>query len=124
MLSQAQVVRIRKAFEKMYIGKCTVYEYQKVTKPNHSTGFEEVPIIENQPCKLSFKTISHSKETDSTNSISQVIKIFISPQIEIKPGSKLVIAQNGVTTSYKNSGQPAIYSTHQEIALELFKGWS
>lgn len=124
MLSQAQVVKVRKAFEKMYIGKCTVYEHQKVTKPDHSTGLEEVKVLQDQPCKLSFKTITHSKESDSINSISQVIKIFLSPQIEIKPGSKLVITQNGVTTSYKNSGQPAIYMTHQEIALELFEEWS
>ena len=124
MLSQAQVVKIRRAFEKMYTYKCTVYEYQKVMKSDHSTGFEEIKVLENQPCKLSFKSISHSNETENVNKVSQVIKVFLSPEIEIKPGSKLVITQNGVTNEYKNSGQPAIYLSHQEIVLELFKGWT
>ena len=25
---------------------------------------------------------------------------------------------------YKNSGEPAVYNTHQEIMLELWKGWA
>jgi hypothetical protein len=49
---------------------------------------------------------------------------LIAPEIHVKPGSKLTITQNGVTTEYKNSGEPALFDTHQEIILELFKGWS
>jgi hypothetical protein len=42
----------------------------------------------------------------------------------VKPGSKLTITQNDMTTEYQSSGKPAFYSTHQEIVLELFKGWA
>ena len=34
------------------------------------------------------------------------------------------VGSNTLENIYKNSGESAVYSTHQEIILELFKGWS
>ncbi|MGO0854089.1 hypothetical protein ACTPDQ_21135, partial [Clostridioides difficile] len=52
----------------------------------------------------------------------QTIKLFISPNINIKAGSKLIITtQNNITKEYIRSGESAIYPNHQEIILELFK---
>lgn len=125
MLPKAELVRARKTIESLYNGRCTITEYHKVTKANKSTGFEEVTILTDQPCKLSFGTNnSTSSANGGASAVAQIVKVFISPDIIIKPGSKLTITQNGVTTVYKNSGQPALYSTHQEITLELFEGWS
>ena len=124
MLSKNQVVAIRKAIESQYIGTCTITEHQKVKKENKSTGFEDVVVLENQPCKLSYEKVTNTNQTETAAGLIQTAKLFISPEIQIKPGSKLTINQNGITTDYKNSGEPAIYQTHQEIVLELFKGWS
>ncbi len=125
MLSQTKVVKARKAIESLYDGVCDIIEYQKIVKPNKSTGFSEVPIAEKQSCRISFSNISeNSGNEDFSSKVTQIIKLFIAPELNIKPGSKISVTQNGVTTDYKSSGQPAIYSTHQEIILELFKGWS
>lgn len=125
MLSKTKMVNARKAIESMYDGKCTITEYQKIKRENKSTGFQEVVVLENEPCRLSFKTINNTKQTDNAASaVVQIVKVFLAPDIQVKPGSKLTITQNDVTTEYKNSGEPAFYSTHQEIVLELFKGWS
>lgn len=124
MLSKNQVVAARKAIEKMYIGTCTITEYQKVTKENKSTGFQEVIVLENQPCKLSFERITTTNQTETAAALIQITKVFIAPEIVVKPGSKLTITQNGVTTEFKNSGEPGMFGTHQEIILDLFKGWS
>lgn len=125
MLSQTKMVKARKAIESLYVGTCTITEQKKNQKSNKSTGFSEVVVLENQPCRLSFTTIKSTTPTEiGASSVSQVVKLFIAPEIEAKPGSKLTITQNGITTEYKNSGEPAIYMTHQEIILELFKGWS
>lgn len=118
-------MRTRKAIESFYNGKCTIVEYQKVKKANKSTGFQEVVVREDIPCRLSFSTINTIvPRDDGASTIRQVIKVFLAPEIQVKPGSKLTITQNDVTNDYKNSGEPATYSTHQEIILELFKGWS
>ena len=119
------MVKSRKALESLYDGTCTITEYQKIKKENKSTGFQEVVVHENIPCRLSFKTINNTNQTDTAASaVVQITKVFLTPEIQVKPGSKLTIKQNDVTTEYKSSGEPAFYSTHQEIVLELFKGWS
>ena len=119
------MVKARKAIESLYDGTCTITEYQKVQKANKSVGFEEVVVLKEQPCRLSFKTINSTSQTETgASALTQSVKVFLAPEIQVKPGSKLTITQNQVTTDYKCSGEPAYYTTHQEIILELFKGWS
>jgi hypothetical protein len=118
------MVKTRKAIESLYDGKCTITEHQKIKKENKSTGFQDVVVLKDIPCRLSFKTINTTKQTDTAASaVVQTTKVFLAPEIQVKPGSKLTITQNDVTTEYKSSGEPAFYSTHQEIVLDLFKGW-
>ena len=124
MLSKTKMVKARKAIESLYDGKCTIIEHQKIKKENKSIGFQDAVVFEDVPCRLSFKTINNTNQTDTTAStVVQIIKVFLAPEIQVKPGSKLTITQNDVTTEYKSSGKPALYGTHQEIVLELFKGW-
>ncbi len=126
MVSAIEKARVsaRKAVESRYDGVCTIIEHQKVPKANKSTGFDDVIVAENLPCRLSFKTKANTDKNEIASSVSQIIEVFLNPEITIKTGSKLIITQNGVTTEYKSSGQPAVYSTHQEIILELFKEWA
>lgn len=125
MFSKAEVVKARKALESLYNGKCTITEFQKVTKENKSTGFVETVVLDNQPCRISFSSTNSTTSTETgASALVQVVKLFIAPDIIVKPGSKIAVTQNNVTTEYQNSGQPAFFHTHQEILLELFKGWS
>lgn len=124
MLSENQVVMVRKAIETTYKGKCTITEHTKVKKDNKSTGFQDVDVLENEPCKLSFSKITNTNQGESAAKLIQTAKVLIAPEIQVKPGSKLTVTQEGRTTEYKNSGEPAIHQTHQEIVLELFKGWA
>ena len=90
-----------------------------------STGFDDVVVLENQPCRLSYNTITNTSQTgNGATSVVQIIQVYIAPEIKVKPGSKMTITHQGVTVEYKSSGEPAIYDTHQKIVLELFKGWA
>ena len=124
MLQKIKVVKARKAVESLYDGRCTITEYQKVKKENKSTGFDEVVVLENIPCRMSYKSVNPTNQTATAGVVTQGITVYLSPDILVKPGSKLTITQNDVTSEYKSSGKPAVYSTHQEVSLELFKGWS
>lgn len=126
MLQKAKMVKkARTALESLYDGTCNIIEHQKIKKANKSTGFQDVTVLENEPCRLSFKTIGSTIQAENAASaVIQVTILFISPDIVIKPGSKIVVTQNNITTEYANSGEGAMYDTHQEIILELFKGWS
>lgn len=115
----------RKAIESLYIGTCTISEYQEVRDiVTKITKHQPVDVFVNQPCKLSFERINSVNQTEAAAMVTQAAKLFIAPEIVIKPGSKITVTQNGVTTEYQKSGEPAVYSSHQEVMLELFKGWS
>ncbi|HBG5771228.1 TPA: hypothetical protein KQJ54_003910, partial [Clostridioides difficile] len=106
-----------KAIEMLYRDKCTIVEYQPIKDPvTKRTNNKEVIVLENQPCKLSYKNIVSATE-GKVAKLEQTIKLFISPDIEIKAGSKLIINDK----EYVRSGESAIYPNHQEIILELFK---
>ncbi|HBE9316802.1 TPA: hypothetical protein KNH76_003343 [Clostridioides difficile] len=109
--------KTRKAIEILYRDKCTIVEYQPVKDPvTKRTNNKEVVVLENQPCKLSYKNIT-STEQGEVAKLTQTIKLFISPNISVKAGSKLIINNK----EYVRSGESAIYPNHQEIILELFK---
>ena len=124
MLSENSVVKARKAIETLYKGTCDVTEYQEYTKENKSVGHQEVVVLEGQPCRLSFSSSPTTSQTDTAAQLVQEIKLFLAPDVVVKAGSKVTVTQNGATTVYKSSGEPALYDTHQEIMLELFKGWA
>ena len=124
MLSETVVVSARKALESMYDGRCNIIEYQKVKRENKSTGFQEVTVHRDIPCRRSYNAVSSANPSDMASAVTQGIKLFLAPEIPVKSGSKIVVTQNGTTTEYKSSGEPAIHTAHQEIALELFKGWA
>ena len=118
------MVKTRKAIESLYTDVCTITEHKKIKKENLSTGFQDVVVLENQPCRVSFKTVNSASQGDVAATIVQIVKVFLAPEIQVKPGSKITITRNNVVTEYKCSGQPALYDTHQEVVLELFKGWA
>lgn len=110
----------RKAIERTYTDTCTVTENEKYTKTNKTTSFRAKTVYEDEPCRLSFKTVNSASGTGTVTKISQLITLFISPDIDIKAGSKITVTHDGRTTDYKRSGFPAVYKTHQEIPLELY----
>ena len=113
----------RKALERLWKDRCSIFVKEKVTDPTTKlTDFEEKPLLQDQPCKLSFETLT-SSTGDPVAAVSQAVKLFISPDVVIKAGSKIIVTQHGRTTEYSNSGVPAVYPTHQEIMLTLFNGW-
>lgn len=106
----------------LWKGKCTIYEYQHITDPEtYQTTLELKPVLEDEPCRLSY---NHEQATNISNGaavVSQSITLFIRPDLKIKTGSVIEITQNNVTEKYKGSGQPAVYTNHQEIVLQLYE---
>ena len=115
----------RKAIESTYFGTVTVTEHQKVKDEGSKiAGFQDVVVLENQPCKLSFEKLQSAIQSNSAAAIIQITKLFVSPEITIKAGSKITVSQDGVTTETTCSGIPAVYPTHQEIMLDLWERWA
>lgn len=115
----------RTAQERLYDGLATVTEYQKVKDSlTGMTSMQEVIVLEDVPCRLSYQSAPEASQTESAASVAQGIKLFLAPEVEIKPGSKITVSQAGKTEAYVCSGIAAVYFTHQEIQLKLFEGWA
>lgn len=115
----------RRAQEATYEGLCTIFECREVTDAKTRLSSEkEIAVIEDEPCKLSFEKLSAVVQTETAAAETQGIKLFLAPEIVVGSNSKIVVIQNGVTEEYSASGKPAVYPTHQEITLELFRRWS
>lgn len=119
------MVNTRAALEKLWKGTCTVtVRIEQLNPVTKRTEFIEQPLVENQPCKLSIETITTTNPTDNAAQLTQKVKLFLIPEINIPAGSKITITQNGKTADYEKSGEPGVFTNHQEIILDLFKGWS
>lgn len=120
MLSKNQILKVRKAFEKMYDSRCTVVIHEEYEKPNGATGFRDVTVLEDEPCKLQYTGVSDAVQGDAVATVSQEIRLFLTPDAEILAGSKITVNM----VNYTHSGVVAKYDTHQEIVLKLWEKWS
>ena len=110
----------RKAIESLYKGRCKITEIQKATDPvTKRVTFTDVVTVENEPCRLSFSSVASAVQGNEVANVAQVVKLFIRPELTILAGSKIEVAQNGVTSKYVASGKPAVHSNHQEIVLTI-----
>lgn len=115
----------RQIMEDTYCGSCSVYELKKTRNTETKlTETTEEEVLSEVPCHLSFESVTAAGEGGGTAAVSQSVTLFCAPDIPVKPGSKIVVRQNGTETAYKQSGVPAVYASHQEIPLELFKEWA
>ena len=117
----------RKALERMWRDRCTIIRKVKATDPKTKlTDFSETPLVENQPCKLSFETLTVTNG-EHTAAKPQTVKLFLSPDIVIPAGCKIVVRRfNDLERefTFSHSGESGVFTNHQEIYLDNWKGWA
>lgn len=110
----------RKAIEQLYEDTCTIYEEQEVTdEDTNITSTETVAVVERQPCKISFENLSTTSDSETVAEKKIAVKLFLAPEIGVKPGSSIEVTHNGEIVKYSNSGVAGKFYTHQEVNLEL-----
>lgn len=114
------------AIKSLWRGKCTVTVRNNDTTDENTgrVAIGEVDTYTDEPCRISFDTVNATQTENNAANIIQSITLFIDREVVIPEGSKITVTQNGATAVYEKSGKPAVYSTHQEIPLEIFKGWA
>ena len=115
----------KKAVQGMWKGKATVTVLEGVLNPtNGRTEPTESVTVSDAPCRISHTPVKSTQPSEEAAAVAQSVTLYIDPSVDIPEGSKVTVTQNGVTRDYERSGTPAVYSTHQEIPLELFRGWA
>lgn len=117
----------RKALEMLWKDRCSIFQQVEQTDPTTKlTDFQETPLLEDQPCKLSFEKLI-STDGEPVAAVGQSVKLFLSPDVVIPAGCKVVVTRSNDLErvfTYASSGEPGVFSNHQEITLELWKGWA
>ena len=107
---------------RLWIGRATISEYREVTDPiTWQTRHDLVPVVVDEPCRLSHRSENTVGVSGGAPYVAQTIILFIRPDLVIKEGSVIEITQHGVTNKYKRASKPAIYTNHQEVALDLYE---
>ncbi|OAB25242.1 ABC transporter ATP-binding protein [Paenibacillus macquariensis subsp. defensor] len=109
--------RYRRRLEKTYEDKCTISRFGPKKQPNGSTKQELQVVHADIPCRISQKSLGSNGQTESANNISYEIKLFISPDIEIKQGDTVNVTRGTLVHLY-TAGEPFPYQTHQEVSLQ------
>ena len=123
-IRQAQRMH-RKAVEATYDGTCRIYGMKPVKDPvTMVTRQEEVLVQDGIACHLSYSSTSPATGSDTVTAVAQTIKLFMAPELTVPPGCRIEVTQQGRTESYAQSGKAAVYPSHQEILLELWKGYA
>lgn len=123
-IKQAQRMH-RKAIEATYDGTCRIYGMQSVKDPvTKVTRQEEAIVQDGVACHLSYSSTAPAAGSDTVTGVAQTIKLFLAPELVVPPGCRIEITQQGRTESYAQSGKAAVYSSHQEILLEIWKEYA
>lgn len=112
------VAAARAAIETLYTDTCDIVS-QKKTVTNGVVKFQTEKIAENLPCRLSVSSKYSAVNGDVLTAVSQKVELFLAPETTVPAGCKVIVHHLGRDTAYKSSGVPAVYTTHQEILLEL-----
>ena len=88
------------------------------------TRQEETLVQDGIACHLSYSSTALAAGSDTVTGVAQTIKLFLAPEPVVPPGSRIEVTQQGRTESYAQSGKAAVYSSHQEILLEIWKEYA
>lgn len=127
MFQTASVVgAVRRTIESTYTDLMTVSVMADIKDDVFDDKCEQI-IVENEPCRISYKTdstASRASSGDGAANIEQTVELFCRPELDIPAGCKISVVRSGVSCNYCRSGEPSRYDTHQEVSLALFKRWA
>lgn len=121
------VEKMKKAMEPFYTERCCVYEKKAVFFEGR-TVFEEREKYNMIPCRISVKAYlfgeNAGSEKNNSLRVNKKAKIFVPPEYEIKPGSRIKVYSGARCSVYANSGEMSFYKSHNEVMAELEKNYA
>ncbi|PYI57026.1 ABC transporter ATP-binding protein [Paenibacillus flagellatus] len=112
----------RAAIERLYTDRATIRRNVEYQAPNRATRQEVQTIYIDQPCRMSMRALAQNDQTEAQNDVRYEIKLFISPELEIRQGDVVTLTR-GARNWTLTAGEPFPYTTHQEISLQR-KGYA
>ncbi|WP_042348259.1 hypothetical protein [Bacillus massiliigorillae] len=106
------------AIESTYFDKCTVYRDVEITNEWNETIIDEhATIYKNISCAISKNTLATTSQTDTANTITYSLQLFLNPLYIIEKGDEIEVTYQNRTIKTV-AGQHHVYPSHQEVILK------
>ena len=108
-----------KGLDSLYTDKFSIYRPKKFDDGYGGTIFKDTLVSENNPCRLSQKTLSATSQEVNFTSV-QEFKLFIPLNVEVLQNDLLIVYRGDIKYTFR-AGQPFKYIDvlpHQEIVLQ------
>ncbi|MDE7229903.1 MAG: hypothetical protein K2N56_05420 [Oscillospiraceae bacterium] len=109
---------------------CRVIVKKKRSAEDGSVRFEDEVLFDGIPCRISYEAISPAKKSSRQErinftrkndtlaaEIAATVKLFVPADVDIPPGSEVIVSKVGREFSFVCSGIAAVYSGHREIVM-------
>ena len=108
-----------KGLDSLYTDKFSIYRAQEVDDGYGGTILKDILVSENNPCRLSQKTLSATSQEVNFTSV-QEFKLFIPLNVEVHQNDLLIVCRGDTKYTFRAS-QPFKYIDllpHQEVVLQ------
>lgn len=113
----------RAYIEQLYTDRAYIFRSEHKKDPvTKETKLVEVLVSEDVPCRISQSSSAVPIRSDNADAVFYNVKMFISPEVSIKQGDYVDVSRGGTIRRYV-AGEPFVYETHQEVALQR-KEWA
>ena len=105
----------------------TISVSKRIQKPNGADNHAWVTHWEGK-CKISFFNSMSSNHPANNNGLASAppltVKLFLPKDVIVPPGCRVDVTHEERVYRLKNSGDPAVFSHHQEVLMEVAQEWA
>ena len=106
------------AIQSLWKDTCTVLIKQSY-KAAGRTKYRDTKLYEDIPCRLSYSGAVVASEGSEVTQVTQIITLFLAPDVVIPAGAKIVVTHGGQTITYKQSSETRVHTNHLEVTLDI-----
>ena len=106
------------AIQSLWKDTCTVLIKQSY-KVAGITKYRDTKLYEDIPCRLSYRGAVVASEGSEVTQVTQIITLFLAPDVVIPAGAKIVVTHGGQTITYKQSSETRVHTNHLEVTLDI-----
>lgn len=105
----------------LFFGRCDIYEMENAVDERGVTGQVSMLKQSDVECRLvfggseGFAAYRSASENTHKNDLRMNVRVFLSPDTDIKAGSILVVRQNGSEYRLRSTSEGALYRHHREV---------
>lgn len=123
MVKRAESERMRSAMEALWTDRCSIAVRRTVQAEGGAEELREETIASGVRCRLSYIEAG-AAQLDVAARLGQRAKLMLGSELEVPAGSLITVERCGRQVKYRSSGAPRLYSSHQEIEMELSDRWA